>query len=58
MLVLKKRKDSPNWYARGSHLGVEVEQSLGTGDRREAERLLAKLQSEIFERHLRGGSAL
>ena len=56
MLVLKKRKDSPSWYARGSHLGYAIEQSLGTSDRDEAERLLAKLQSEIFERHLRGGS--
>jgi len=57
MLKLAKRKDSRNWYARGSHIGVQVEQSLGTRDRAEAERLLAKLQSEIFERQLRGGSA-
>jgi hypothetical protein len=57
MLKLTKRRDSANWYARGSHVGVAVEQSLGTRDRAEAARLLAKLQSEIFERQLRGGSA-
>lgn len=57
MLKLSRRNDSPNFYARGSHLGIAVEQSLGTCDRREAEKLLAKLQSEIFERHIRGGSS-
>jgi hypothetical protein len=56
VLKLTKRHKSRNWYARGSHLGIEVEQSLGTSNRAEAERLLAKLQSEIFERQLRGSS--
>lgn len=53
-LKLTKRHGSPNWTARGTYLGVTVERSLGTGDRRQAEILLAKIQSEIFERHTRG----
>jgi integrase len=35
-------------------LKVAVDQSLGTGDRRQAEALLARLQNEIFERQTRG----
>jgi hypothetical protein len=54
MLRLSKRKDSRCYYARGTHLGVCIERSLRTSDRAEAERLLAKLQAEIFEGHLRG----
>lgn len=57
MLTLTKRKGSPNFYARGTELGCAVDQSLGTGDRGQAEALLAKLRAEIFERHLRGGAA-
>lgn len=57
MLKLTKHKGSPNFYARGTELGVTIEQSLGTNDRGQAERLLAKLRAEIFERHLRGGAA-
>jgi hypothetical protein len=56
MLVLSKRKNSPYFYARGTYLGIIVDESLRTSDRGQAERLLAKIQTEIFERHLRGGS--
>jgi integrase len=54
MLKLTKREGSPHYYARGAHLGVSIFQSLGTGDRAQAERLLAKLQNEIFENRARG----
>lgn len=54
MLKLTKRRRSPNFYARGTFLKVAVDQSLGTGDRRQAEALLARLQNEIFERQTRG----
>ncbi len=54
MLKLTKRHGSPNWTARGTYLGVTVERSLGTGDKRQAAALLAKLQIEIFEAHVRG----
>jgi integrase len=54
MLKLSKRRNSPNFYARGTFLKVAVEQSLGTGDRKEAEVLLAKIQKDIFERQTCG----
>ena len=50
MLKLCKRKNSTSWYARGTFLKVTVDQSLGTGDRKEAEILLAKIQKQIFDR--------
>jgi integrase len=53
-LKLIKKHKSPNWTARGTHLGVKVERSLGTSDRGQAEKLLAKLQAEIFEEYFRG----
>jgi hypothetical protein len=53
MLKLTKRH-GPNYYARGTVFKIPVERSLGTSDRGQAEKLLAKLQSEIFERHYRG----
>jgi integrase len=54
MLKLSKRQGSQYWYVRGTQLGVAVYQSLGTRDRGQAERLLAKLQNEIFEGQARG----
>jgi integrase len=49
MLRLWKRDDSPNWYARGVFLGQRVDESLGTADRGQAERLLEKIQADILE---------
>jgi hypothetical protein len=54
MLKLSKRRHSPNFYARGTFLKVAVDQSRGTGDRKEAEVFLAKIQKDIFERQARG----
>ena len=53
MLKLTKRH-GPNFYARGTLFKIPIEQSLGTCDRGQAEKLLTKLQNEIFERHFRG----
>jgi hypothetical protein len=53
MLKLTKRH-GPNFYARGTLFKIPIERSLGTSDRGQAEKLFAKLQSEIFERHFRG----
>ena len=50
MLKLIERQESPHWYARGTHLGGNIVESLGTSDRAQAEALIAKLQNEIFER--------
>ena len=55
MLKPAKRKGSPNFYARGTYLGERVFESLGTSDLGQAERLLAKLQNDIFEKQARGG---
>jgi integrase len=40
--------------ARDIYLKTTVDHSLGTGDRRQAEALLGKLQNDIFERQTRG----
>jgi hypothetical protein len=58
MLKLSKRHGSKFWTARGR---VKVDQSLRTGDRREADVLLAKIQKEIFDQKSgreSGGAAL
>jgi integrase len=54
MLKLTKRKNSPNWFARGTFLGVYVEQSTGTSNRAQAEILKGKLERDIFEQQIRG----
>jgi integrase len=53
MLKLERRH-GPNFYARGTLFKIPIERSLGTCDRGQAEKLLVKLQSEIYERHVRG----
>ncbi len=61
MLKLSKRHGSKFWTARGTYLGVKVDRSLRTGDRREADVLLAKIQKEIFDQKSgreSGGAAL
>jgi integrase len=55
VLRIVPRKGSANFYARGTYLGERVFESLGTRDLGQAERLLAKLQNDIFERQARGG---
>jgi hypothetical protein len=50
MLRLSRRHQTKFFYARGTYLGVKVDRSVGTSDRKEAEALLAKFQKEIFER--------
>lgn len=37
----------PNWRIRGTYLGVRVERSAGTGEKRIAAKALAKIKSEI-----------
>jgi integrase len=54
MLKLCKRKKSSCFYARGTCLGVAIFQSLGTGDRKEAEILVGRIQKGIFDRQARG----
>jgi hypothetical protein len=49
MLVLKKRHGSKFWTARGTYCGIKVDRSLRTGDRGEAQLLLAKIQKQIYD---------
>ena len=51
---LCKRGGSPYWYARGTEHGRRIFESLGTGDRREAQTLLEKLRRDIFDERARG----
>jgi integrase len=43
---------SPNYEIRGSYLGVKVERSAGTPDRKLAARVVAKLKDEIERGHI------
>jgi integrase len=49
-----ERRHGQNYYARGTLFKIRYEQSVGTSDRGQAEKLFVKLQSEIYERNLRG----
>jgi integrase len=58
MLKLSKRHGSKFWTARGTYLGVKVDQSTGASDKREAEAILDKIKREIFfEKTGQGGGA-
>jgi integrase len=45
--LVPPRGKSPNWRIHGTHLGVRVNQSTWTADRRLAARVLAKVRSDI-----------
>lgn len=51
-----ERRHGKNFYARGTLFKIRFEQSLGTSDRGQGEKLLVKLQNQIFERHYRSSS--
>jgi integrase len=46
-LVAPRQGKSPNWTIRGAYLGVRVDQTTGTSDKRLAARILAKVRDEI-----------
>lgn len=46
-LVPPRGGKSPNWTIRGTHLGVRVDQTSGTSDKRTAAKALAKVKDEI-----------
>lgn len=47
------------WYhLRGAHFGIRVDRSAGTRSFEQARLLAAKLEAEIFERHVKGDKAV
>jgi integrase len=56
-LKLVSRPKSPHWIIRGSIRGIRVEESTGVGDKKIAEEIRAKRESEILEQALYGRRA-
>jgi hypothetical protein len=46
-LVVPRLGKTPNWSIRGTYLGVHVNRSTGTSDKRCAGKILAKIKDEI-----------
>jgi integrase len=56
-LALKRRPKSPYWIIRGTLRGCRVEESTGVGDRKVAEEIKAKRESEILQQSIYGRRA-
>jgi integrase len=56
-LKLVRRPKSPNWIIRGTLRGIRVEESAGTDDRRIAEEIRAKRETEILSESVYGRRA-
>ena len=56
-LRLVRRSKSPNWVIRGTVRGIRIEESSGTTDRRVAEEIRAKRESEILAESVYGRRA-
>jgi integrase len=56
-LRIVRRKRSPYWIVRGTVRGVRVEESTGVSDRRIAEEIRAKRESEIIKQTVYGRRA-
>src|SRR5580765_860693 len=54
MLKLLRRHDSPNWYMRGTVRGCRIEESTCVSDKRVAEEIRAKRESEILTTSIYG----
>jgi hypothetical protein len=57
MLRLVRRRKSPNWIIRGTVRGIRIEESTGTANRRFAEEIRAKRESEILAQSIYGRRA-
>jgi integrase len=57
-LKLVRRTKSPYWYVRGTIRGINVDESTGLSDRRQAEEALALRQAEIVTQSIHGASAV
>jgi integrase len=56
-LALKRRPKSPYWIIRGTLRGCRVEESTGVSDRKKAEEIRAKRESEILDETVYGRRA-
>jgi len=56
-LRLKPKKNSPNWYIRGTVRGIYVEESTGTDNKKAAEAIRIKRESEILDRSIFGAKS-
>lgn len=56
-LVPPSPKRSPNWRVRGTYLGVYVDRSAGTGEKRLASLFLANIKGQIERGELQRGAA-
>ncbi len=54
MLRLVRRRNSPYWYIRGTVRGIYVEESTRTADRKAAEALRIRRESELLETSVYG----
>ena len=52
-LKITQRHGSANWYLRGTVRGVAVDETTGTHDRKRAEEIRIKRESEILDRGTR-----
>lgn len=53
-LKLVKRHGGVNWYIRGTIRGVSVDETTGTDDRKRAEEIRIRRESEILDRRIHG----
>ena len=56
-IQLVRRPKSPNWIIRGTLRGIRIEESTGTHNRRVAEEIRAKRESEILAQSVYGRRA-
>ena len=56
-LKLHQRKNSPNWYIRGTVRGITVDESSGTANRSTADDIRIQREAEILHRSVHGARA-
>jgi integrase len=57
-LKVVQRHGSQNWYLRGTIRGVSVDESTGTCDRRAAEEIRARRETEVLDQSIHGRAAV
>ncbi|MGV2074044.1 MULTISPECIES: hypothetical protein [Rhizobium/Agrobacterium group] len=53
-LKLIKRHGGKNWYIRGTIRGVSVDETTGTDDKKRAEEIRIRRETEILDRRIHG----
>jgi integrase len=56
-LKLHKRRNTPNWYIRGTVRGIPVDESTGTSERAVAEEIRIQREAEVLQRSVHGARA-